>query len=136
MLTLGGPLCASTHDGVAGVAAINPGAVHRLAQVRSVGVALDGQVAIPADIRDVGWFRWGSAPGATPGSVVLVGHLDSATQPGLGSLAFLRTLEARAVIRVTTVDGRAWTYRAVGHAEIPKDRLPLRDISRAPGGHA
>ncbi len=96
--------------------------------VRSVGVARDGQLAIPRNIGQVGWFRWGSAPGAATGSVVLVGHLDSATQPGLGALAYLRNVEAGSAIRVTAADGRVWRYRVVARQEIAKSRLPVGDI--------
>ena len=99
-----------------------------VARVRSVGVAADSQVAIPPDIRDVGWYRYGAVPGDGSGSVVVVGHLDSATQPGLGALAYLRTLEAGATILIATADGRVWDYRVVGREEIAKGSLPLRDI--------
>lgn len=98
------------------------------ADVRAVGVAPDGQVAIPADIDDAGWFRWGSAPGSSTGSVVLVGHLDSAEQPGLGAFAYLRTLAAGAIVDVTTANGRVWSYRVVAKESIVKSRLPLDDL--------
>lgn len=98
------------------------------ADVRAVGIARDGQVAIPADISEVGWFRWGSAPGSPSGSVVLVGHLDSATQPGLGALAYLRTLDTGAIVEVATANGQVWRYQVVAREAIDKTRLPLADL--------
>jgi hypothetical protein len=53
-----------------------------------VGVAPDGQMALPDDVDRVGWYRFGPAPGAA-GSAVLAGHVDDAEQ-GLGALAALR----------------------------------------------
>jgi sortase family protein len=103
------------------------------APVVATGVAEDGQLAIPADISRVGWYRWGPKPGARAGSVVLVSHLDSASQPGLGALAYLRTVEAGALVAVTTRDGREWRYRVVGRQAIAKGRLPLEDIFSSTG---
>ncbi len=97
------------------------------ATVRPEGVAADGQMAIPADIHQVGWFRWSSPPGSASGSVVLVGHLDSADQPGLGAFAYLRTLGAGDRVNLTTAH-RVWHYRVVSREAFAKSALPLGDI--------
>lgn len=98
------------------------------AAVISEGVAADGQVAIPDDIHQAGWYRWGAAPGDTSGSTVIVGHLDSDTQPGLGAFAYLRTLTTGARIDITTTNHHVWHYQVVARQELVKTRLPLADI--------
>ena len=45
--------------------------------VAAMGVAEDGQMALPPDPRTIGWYRYGAGPGDRVGSVVLGGHLDS-----------------------------------------------------------
>lgn len=97
-------------------------------EVRAVGIAADGQLAIPDDIEEAGWFRWGSSPGSATGSVVLVGHLDSASQPGLGAFAYLRTLGAGAIVEVTTANGQVWRYRVIARESVVKSRLPFADL--------
>ena len=50
------------------------------AAVVPVGLALDGQMEIPA-ASDVGWYRLGPRPG-DPGSAVLAAHVDFGGRPG------------------------------------------------------
>lgn len=98
------------------------------ARVRPIGVDGRRALAIPSDIHTVGWYKWGSTPGSAQGSVVLVGHLDSATQPGLGAFAMIRTLSRDARILVTTASGKVWRFRVVSRVEVAKDRLPVAAI--------
>lgn len=94
------------------------------APVVPVGVETTGDIEIPTDVHTLGWYRYGAGPGAPAGSIVIVGHLDSATQ-GIGTLAYLRTIEADATITVTTADGQRWNYRVVGRQAYSKTSLPL-----------
>jgi hypothetical protein len=97
------------------------------ARVVPAGLTADGGIAIPKNIRTLGWYRYGTAPGAATGSTVIVGHVDSATQ-GLGALFRLRTIRAGAVVRVRSRDGRTWPYRVIGRQEYPKTTVPLAAI--------
>ncbi|MBS2963481.1 class F sortase [Actinocrinis puniceicyclus] len=94
------------------------------APVVPIGVTANGALAIPSDIHTVGWYRYGPAPGALAGSVVIAGHVDSAGQ-GPGALFPLRAITVGAAVTVTTADGRAWHYRVIGRQEYPKAALPL-----------
>ncbi|MGI8880536.1 MAG: class F sortase [Jatrophihabitans sp.] len=102
------------------------------AQVVPVGVTSDGQMAIPEDVHAVGWYRWSAPPGATAGSTVLAGHVDSATQ-GLGSLFRLRQVAQGAQVELRTSDGKVHRYRVIARESFPKTRVPLGQIFRRSG---
>lgn len=102
-------------------------ALHVTAPVRVVGVASDGQMQIPNDVRTVGWYRWSAPPGATRGATVLAGHVDSATQ-GLGSLFRLSTVTAGARIQLHTSNGATLRYRVVARQSYLKTVVPLASI--------
>jgi Sortase domain len=91
------------------------------------GVDANGEMAIPKDIRTIGWYQWGSTPGAGVGSTVLVGHVDSA-QTGIGAFFGLRTIADGALISITTADGKAHDYRVIAREEFPKTTVPLAAI--------
>ena len=98
--------------------------------VRAVGVAADGQLQIPADPRVMGWYRFGSAPGAeSGGSVVIAGHLDS-KRFGLGPLVRLRDTEVGDAIEVTLSNGATSTYTVVGVERFDRQGLPDQLFSR------
>ena len=83
----------TTHDARVGVGVLTPGAV--TAPVRVVIPSIDadgavgptgvneaGELAIPADARQLVWWRFGPSPGAA-GSAVIAGHLDWKGVPGV-----------------------------------------------------
>ncbi|GAA2008827.1 hypothetical protein J2S58_002062 [Nakamurella flavida] len=67
-------------------------------------LAADGVLHPPEDPAVVGWWAASALVGATSGSTVLVGHVDSA-QAGLGALAGLSELTAGSPVEVTTESG-------------------------------
>ena len=91
--------------------------------VDPVGVAPDGQMAIPEDVDRVGWYRFGPAPGAA-GSAVIAGHVDDSEQ-GLGALAPLREAAVGDDVVVTDVEGTTTRWRVVSREVITKQVLPL-----------
>ncbi len=97
------------------------------ALVGPVGIDDRGEMAIPEQVQDIGWYRYGPAPGATSGSVVLSGHVDSAQQ-GLGAFSRLGELEAGDVITVTDAAGGQLPYRVVGKEAFDKKSVPLADL--------
>jgi sortase family protein len=97
------------------------------APVVAEGIDSTGEMEIPTNIHTIGWYQWGSAPGATAGSIVMVGHVDSAQQ-GLGAFFYLKTLTAGALITVTTADNKTWNYRVLAREEFPKTNVPLAAI--------
>ena len=46
-------------------------------------------MAIPREVRQVGWYRYGPAPGDPAGAAVIAGHVDT-EQQGAGALFPLR----------------------------------------------
>jgi LPXTG-site transpeptidase (sortase) family protein len=52
-------------------------------QVQHVGISKRGNMAVPTNYTDVGWYKYGALPGAK-GSAVIAGHLDNGFgQPGV-----------------------------------------------------
>jgi hypothetical protein len=91
--------------------------------VDAVGVAPDGQMAIPEDVDRVGWYRFGPAPG-DDGSAVIAGHVDDREQ-GLGVLALLRDAGVGEEVVVTDAAGTPTRWRVVSRELIQKQVLPL-----------
>ena len=91
--------------------------------VDPVGVASDGQMAIPEDVDRIGWYRFGPTPGEA-GSAVIAGHVDDREQ-GLGVLAPLRDAAVGAEIVLTNADGTGTRWRIVSRELISKQALPL-----------
>jgi LPXTG-site transpeptidase (sortase) family protein len=96
-----------------------------------VGVSSDGQMRMPPDPADVGWYRFGPVPGSSRGSAVLAGHVDS-LRYGVGPLARLSALERgdRVTIRTT---GPSLTFRVVRVEVITKSDVALRTVFRRGG---
>lgn len=93
------------------------------APVSAVGVADDGEVEVPADVRTVGWYRFGPVPGA-PGSSVLVGHVDDYRQ-GVGVLARIGDLNPGDTVQVTDEAGTARDFTVVAREQWNKSEVPL-----------
>jgi hypothetical protein len=106
------------------------GAIGVVAPVVPVGAdPATGAAQVPASVRTVGWYQFGPRPGE-PGSAVLVGHVDSATQ-GIGSLFRLRELRPGAVIKVRFADGALRSFSMVGMRTYPQGALPARIFARS-----
>jgi len=102
------------------------------ARVIPIGVDDRGAVAIPDDVDTVGWYRYGAAPGAASGSVVLAGHVDSATQ-GIGAFRALWSAEPGTLIHLDRASGGPLTYRVVSRETFGKDAIPLTALFAATG---
>ena len=93
------------------------------AEIDPVGVQADGQMALPADVDRVGWYRFGPAPGAD-GSAVIAGHVDDRVQ-GLGAMAPLREAAVGQEVQVTDDAGTTTRWRVLSRELIQKQVLPL-----------
>lgn len=94
--------------------------------IRPVGVAEDGSMELPDDPAELGWYRFGPAPGADRGSAVLAGHVDS-REYGIGPLAGLHRAEAGDVITVITTAGPIdYTIDRLRYER--RSRLPIKDL--------
>ncbi|HYJ76462.1 MAG TPA: class F sortase [Kineosporiaceae bacterium] len=94
------------------------------APVVPVGLHPDGALVIPEDVHTVGWWTGGSRAGEAYGSVVVAGHVDSATQ-GIGVFAALRRLAPGQVVELDG-GGHALRYRIVSATEVPQAEISSR----------
>lgn len=85
-----------------------------------------GQMAVPNNVTDVGWYKFGPSPGE-PGSAVLAAHVDLANS-GPGVFFDLQTLEAGDQVVVLREDGSEDQFRVVARTTYEKDDLPLEVI--------
>lgn len=94
--------------------------------IRAVGVARDGQMALPVNPAEAGWYRYGPRPGDRAGAAVLAAHID-APGYGIGPLARLGQLRRGDII---TVESRAVSRRYVVSStrNLDKSSLDLRSV--------
>ncbi|QOV47818.1 class F sortase [Streptomyces chromofuscus] len=105
------------------------------APVDPVGVTGDGQVRVPEDPRRVGWYRFSPPPGASAGSAVIVGHVDS-DRGGLGVLVALADVRRGDRVLVERSDGGSVAFRVVSRRTLPKEDLAESGAFRRDGSAA
>jgi hypothetical protein len=93
-----------------------------------VATTLDdaGLMALPDRPTKIGWYSHGPRPGATSGSAVLAGHIDS-RRYGIGPLAGLRRLSRGDELMVQTATSSV-TFEVRSVRVISKRALPLNEI--------
>ena len=99
------------------------------ATVSAIGIDLEsGALGIPSNIKRVGWWRDGAAPGDEAGTVLLAGHVDSAKD---GAGAFYALKRARRGDTVTLQSGgRTLRYRVTTIKRMRKSALPSSIYTR------
>ena len=102
------------------------------APILPLGVVIEtGQMEVPQNVDEVGWYRYGPAPGR-PGSAVLAAHVDMAGE-GPGVFFHLDRLRIGDQVNVAFDDGTTSAF-VVSHAErVPKGELNF-DSLFSPGG--
>jgi hypothetical protein len=88
-------------------------------------------VEVPTDVRTVGWYRFGPAPGAN-GSAVLIGHVDSRVL-GPGAFFRLRELAPGDLLTMLFANGSRSSFEVVARRFYPKDKLPGSVFQRSGG---
>lgn len=101
-------------------------------RILPVGLDSSGGVAIPDDIRLVGWWSLGVTPGANRGSAVLVAHRDGVVQ-GRGVFYGLGALTVGDRVTVQDSAGRSLDYRVTAREYIRKRALPLAELFAVDG---
>jgi sortase A len=86
------------------------------AAVQYIGINGRGNIGIPTNYKDVGWYMYGPTPGSSGNSIV-VGHVDNAL--GLkGVFANLKHLKKGDQITVRDKDGVVHTFKVTGTAQV------------------
>lgn len=94
--------------------------------VQHVGIGRSGNMAVPTNYSDVGWFRLGTVPGQT-GSAVIDGHVDN----GFGLAAVfkrLHELKRGDSVYVTTREGTRLHFRVESVEEYALKDVPSETL--------
>ncbi|HET6530371.1 MAG TPA: class F sortase [Actinoplanes sp.] len=95
------------------------------ATVSAVGIDRGtGDFAVPPSVDRVGWYKFGPGFQATAGSIVIAGHVDSATQ-GKGAFFRLGSLEDGDRITLYDRNETAREFRVVARERYAKTKIPL-----------
>ncbi len=95
-------------------------------KIQKVGITAGGNMAVPDNYTDVGWFRLGAEPGA-PGSAVLAGHLD--TGSGKPAVFYrLSELQMRDEIFIKNEEGETLKFVVTGSRLVDYDNPPKEVI--------
>jgi hypothetical protein len=93
------------------------------APVGLVDVADDGSLNIPKDIDTLGWWVGSKPMGATRGTTLIAGHVDSAVA-GLGYFSKLTDLAEGDPITVVDGLGGKWEFEVSATEQVVKSALP------------
>jgi sortase (surface protein transpeptidase) len=96
------------------------------APVGAYGVDGNGQMDVPDNVTEAGWYKFGPAPGQ-PGSAVIAAHVDLAG-PGRGLFYDLDELEPGDLISVIHADGSVSDFEVFARSVYLKSELPLETI--------
>jgi hypothetical protein len=97
------------------------------ASIMPVGVT-GGTTEVPADVDDVGWYRFGGRLGVS-GSTLLLAHVSSGTQ-GPGVFFRLRELVPGDDVTIEMRDGSSSRFDVIARRAYPKEALPPRLFDR------
>ena len=100
-------------------------AINLDAKVEHVGQLPDGQMDVPKDDRNVGWYQPGAKPGEK-GNAVFAGHVDNKTGPSV--FFHLGDLEAGDLITVTDENDKAYDFEVQAVASYPRNNAPLEKV--------
>jgi hypothetical protein len=97
------------------------------ADVVEVGRTEDGRIATPPGdpIGQTGWYGFGPAPGE-PGTAVIVGHVDTRTEPAV--FARLASVTPGKLVEISRRDGRVATFAVDSVETFPKTAFPAERI--------
>ncbi len=100
-------------------------------KVQHVGVAKSGNMATPTNFTDVGWYKYGAAPGRN-GSAVMAGHVDNALALA-GVFKRLGNLRPGDDVIVTTEKGTNIRFAVTDVSSYDYDKVPTEEIFNQTG---
>ncbi|MBD7963508.1 class F sortase [Fictibacillus norfolkensis] len=95
------------------------------ASVNGQGLNKDGQMEVPDNGEDVGWYELGAKPGAN-GNAVIAGHVDDYRGPAV--FFYLKNLKAGDLIHVYGKGNEKVSFQVEKVVAYKKDEAPLRVI--------
>ncbi|WP_286170852.1 class F sortase [Bacillus sp. NTK071] len=114
----------NTKEGISPVKVEIP-AIDVAATIENVGILENGQMGVPENMNEVGWFEPGFKPG-TEGNAVLAGHVDSKEGPAI--FFYLDKLAEGDEIMLTGKDGEKLTFVVTGKESYPYQNSPIEKI--------
>ncbi|MYL35108.1 sortase [Pontibacillus yanchengensis] len=93
--------------------------------ILNVGILDNGQMGVPDDTVNVGWFEPGTKPGNT-GNAVMAGHVDS--YQGAAVFFYLKDLKKGDEVTVTNKDGEKRTFVVQKLESYPTEKAPIEQI--------
>lgn len=93
------------------------------APIRLADVAASGELSVPDDSAQLGWWVGGSPLGASAGVTLVAGHVDTA-EFGLGVFAELEELSPGDTVTLTDGLGARHDYVVTGASQVQKTELP------------
>ncbi|MFN4213885.1 sortase domain-bontaining protein [Exiguobacterium sp.] len=93
--------------------------------IEQVGVLDNGQMGVPADEDQVGWFEPGVKPGSK-GNAVVAGHVDSKTGPAV--FYELDQLKAGDDVAIIDENGNTLTFRVTKTESYDTSNAPIEEI--------
>lgn len=95
------------------------------AATEPTGILENGEMGVPEDVNQVGWFEPGFKTGAK-GNSVLAGHVDSLTGPAI--FYDLKKVKIGDQVAVTDADGRKMVFEVKEITSYITDEAPIEEI--------
>lgn len=95
------------------------------AAIEPTGILENGEMGVPEDVDQVGWFEPGFKAGAK-GNAVLAGHVDSLTGPAV--FYELTDVKVGETVILTDADGREMVFEVKNLTSYETDEAPIEEI--------
>lgn len=95
------------------------------ANVIELGIQASGEIEVPKDYAETGWYKYGATPGEV-GPTVIAGHLDSPTGPAV--FVQLEKLQAGDRVEFTRKDGSSVAYTVSSTERYAQSQFPTEKV--------
>ena len=95
------------------------------ANIEKVGKLSNGQMDVPKEVENVGWYELGAQPGEK-GSAVMAGHVDGREGPAV--FFDLAKLKKGELIHIIDDNGKKLTFKIYDMKNYQKDNAPINEI--------
>jgi LPXTG-site transpeptidase (sortase) family protein len=99
--------------------------INAKAEIEPTGILENGEMGVPKDVDEVGWFEPGFKVG-TKGHAVLAGHVDSLTGPAV--FYDLKKVKIGEKVVVADAGGREMVFEIQKIASYETDKAPIEEI--------